>query len=578
MMAGYINRTISMTANERAQSGLPVINPNPHVNSSPLQIFVKAKRRINDIFVEIYDYVQDAELYIKSIKGDKSFIKISEVELISGHVEKVKGIRDVLSRDRMKVAFFGRTSNGKSTVINAMLQDKILPSGIGHTTNCFLQVQGSENEEAYLITEDSIEKQNVKSVGHLAHALCKEKLNESQFVNIFWPRDKCLLLRDDVVLVDSPGIDVTPNLDEWIDSYCLDADVFVLVANSESTLMITEKNFFHKVSTRLSKPNIFILNNRWDASASEPEYLDQVRAQHLERAVDFLVKELKVCTEKEAQERVFFVSAKEVLQARLQEAKGLPGHSGALAEGFANRYFEFKDFEQKFEECISKSAVKTKFSHHSHRGKLIAKEIQNIVEQINEKSILFQKEKATLKKYVNDKLNYTEQQLLLITQEIKDKIHQMVGDVDQKVSKALNDEIRRLALLVDEFNLPFNTEPVVLNIYKKELHNYVESGLGSNLQARLSTALAMNIENSQREMIERMANLLPKDKKQASVNVLPRQEPFEVFYRLNCDNLCADFKEKLEFRFSWGILSFMNHSFYKPAIINYSNQVSIDVQ
>lgn len=37
-----------------------------------------------------------------------------------------------------------------------------------------------------------------------------------------------------------------------------------------------EKNFFHKVSSKLSKPNIFILNNRWDASASEPELVDQV--------------------------------------------------------------------------------------------------------------------------------------------------------------------------------------------------------------------------------------------------------------------------------------------------------------
>ena len=34
-----------------------------------------------------------------------------------------------------------RTSNGKSTVINAMLRERILPMGIGHTTNCFLQVQ-----------------------------------------------------------------------------------------------------------------------------------------------------------------------------------------------------------------------------------------------------------------------------------------------------------------------------------------------------------------------------------------------------------------------------------------------------
>lgn len=139
----------------------------------------------------------------------------------------------------LKLNLIFRTSNGKSTVINAMLRDKILPSGIGHTTNCFLQVEGSDNGESYLITEGSTDKQPVQSVGQLGHALCKEKLCESHLVRIFWPKEKCLLLRDDVVFVDSPGVDVTPNLDEWIDKHCLDADVFVLVANAESTLMVT---------------------------------------------------------------------------------------------------------------------------------------------------------------------------------------------------------------------------------------------------------------------------------------------------------------------------------------------------
>ena len=66
----------------------------------------------------------------------------TQSEEVKNHAGKVKGIREVLARDHMKVAFFGRTSNGKSTVINAMLRDKILPSGIGHTTSCFLQVEG----------------------------------------------------------------------------------------------------------------------------------------------------------------------------------------------------------------------------------------------------------------------------------------------------------------------------------------------------------------------------------------------------------------------------------------------------
>lgn len=524
-------------------------------DSSPLQIFVNAKRKINDIFVEIEDYVGDSISFVKTIKENEGLILAQERTNVENYASKVKGIREVLSRDHMKVVFFGRTSNGKSSVINAMLRDKILPSGIGHTTNCFLQVEGSDTGKSYLVLEDSEEKRDVKSVASLANALCSEKLSESALVRVFWPRDKCLLLRDDVVFVDSPGIDVTPNLDEWIDKHCLDADVFVLVANAESTLMVTEKNFFHKVSQKLSKPNIFILNNRWDASASEMEFLDQVRAQHMERAVDFLVKELRLCSSKEAGERIFFVSAKEALQARLQEASGLPPHSGALAEGFQARYFEFQDFERKFEECISKSAVKTKFAQHLQGGKLISHDVYSVMEATYERCQLLRGDKCKVKKEIHDKLNMTEQQLILITHEMKSKIKHMVDEVEEKVSKALSDEIRRLSVLVDEFDTPFHPEALVLNVYKRELHQHVEKGLGSNLRSRLSTALAMNIESSQREMIDKMSKLLPPHSADISGLAKPRREPFEVLYRLNCDNLCADFTEDLEFRFSWGVVA-----------------------
>jgi hypothetical protein len=73
-----------------------------------------------------------------------------------------------------------------------------------------------------------------------------------------------------------------------------------------------------------------------------------------------------------------------------------------------------------------------------------------------------------------------------------------------QVSKALNEEIWRLSNLVDEFNLPFHTDQLVLNVYKKEINAHVELGLGSNLRARLSTALAMNVETAQREMTGRL--------------------------------------------------------------------------
>ena len=57
---------------------------------------------------------------------------------------------------------FFRTSNGKSSVVNAMLRDKVLPTGIGHTTDCFLCVEGSDTTEPYLQVGDSEQKLSVK--------------------------------------------------------------------------------------------------------------------------------------------------------------------------------------------------------------------------------------------------------------------------------------------------------------------------------------------------------------------------------------------------------------------------------
>ena len=63
------------------------------------------------------------------------------------------------------------------------------------------------------------------------------------------------------------------DFDLWIEDYCLDADIFVLVVNSESTLMMREKSFFKKVAERVAKPNVLVLLNRWDLASEEEEYL-----------------------------------------------------------------------------------------------------------------------------------------------------------------------------------------------------------------------------------------------------------------------------------------------------------------
>lgn len=129
--------------------------------------------------------------------------------------------------------------------------------------------------------------------------------------------------------------------------------------------------------------------------------------------------------------------------------------------------------------------------------------------------------------------------------------------VECQVTQALSEEIRKLSVLVTEYERPFHPDPALLNVYKKELHSYVEKGLGSNLKARLNVQLQCSVETSQKDMVSRLTALIPDQLQPQMQNALPRNH-FEPLYRLNCDSLCGDFQEDLEFRFSLGMTALIN--------------------
>ncbi|XP_073434895.1 mitofusin-1 isoform X2 [Dendrobates tinctorius] len=558
LRAGQVLRVITPARREDCSSGGREMEEK---GVSPLKHFVQAKKAITSIFDQLVEYISDGVIFVEETYRNPELRNITtedDLREIQSYKRKLAGIGEVLSRRHMKVAFFGRTSSGKSTVINSMLWDKVLPSGIGHTTNCFLSVEGTDGDKAYLMTDGSEEKKSVKTVNQLAHALHMDKdLEAGCLVHVFWPKAKCALLRDDLVLVDSPGTDVTTELDSWIDKFCLDADVFVLVANSESTLMNTEKHFFHKVNERLSKPNIFILNNRWDASASEPEYMEDVRKQHTERCQSFLVDELKVVDHSEAQNRIFFVSAKEVLNARMHKAQGMPEAGGALAEGFRIRFLEFQRFEKLFEECISQSAVKTKFEQHTIRAKQITDTVKAIMDAINVEAADKRVNAIENREYQVDRLEFIQSQMHILSEDVRKRILYITDVVNKQVSEAMMDEICHLSLLVDKFDGDFHPLPQFLKHYKNELNAHIEKGMGRKLADRCSAAVNSSICKAQEDIIENLKPLLPSAVQREYSACLPCKK-FDLSYNLNCEKLCCDFQEDIAFRFSLGWTSLVN--------------------
>ncbi|XP_014879876.1 mitofusin-1-like, partial [Poecilia latipinna] len=359
----------------------------------------------------------------------------------------------------------------------------------------------------------------------------------------------------------SPGTDVTLELDSWIDKFCLDADVFVLVGNAESTLMNTEKLFFHKVSERISKPNVFILHNRWDASVTEPELIDQVRKQHLDRCISFLSEELRVVEPDRAAGRIFFISAKEVLICRTQRNQGMPETGGALAEGFQDRLTEFQQFERTFEEFISQSAVRTKFEQHTVRAWQITEDIKTVMDAINiasaDRKICCLEEREEQR----DRLDFVRGQMSRLSDSVKNRIRTLTDDVTAKVpptgrtwvlvpvASALLDQIHSLPVLVEEFRADFSPTPENLELYKSKLVQHLEQRLSGGLAHRCHGDVLRDIRDAQRLMTDSVRPLVSPSVQQ---QLCAPSSSFEMTFDLSLAALCADFREDIDFRFSLG--------------------------
>ena len=241
---------------------------------------------------------------------------------------------------------------------------------------------------------------------------------------------------------------------------------------------------------------MFILNNRWDATAYELERIEEVKTQHTQRNTEFLCSELKVCTPQEVSKRIYFVSAREVLFTRTQTNPQLP-------PGYQSRQLQFEWFEAEFEKCISMSAVKTKFDQPSQRGKAMTATLKDILEssfdRTRDKKLQFENDLQDLIR----KIELIERKLQDFTMEMKDRIRYVFEDVEKNVSLTLNDEIKKIYNLIDQYERPFHPEEHQLNWYKKELHKFVEQKLGVNLSSRLNSALLQNLELTQKEIRSR---------------------------------------------------------------------------
>ncbi|WP_104760490.1 dynamin family protein [Helicobacter cetorum] len=141
------------------------------------------------------------------------FAKYNEQSNKQDFLKKLENLKEELSDLNYKIAVVANMSGGKSTFINTLFGDDVLPTSSCATTDCATYIYSSEEKQAIIYFSDK-EKQIIKNLEELKEYAkkdidCKEeKYKNVEKIELFYPFKNLKTSLDNeikIILIDTPG-------------------------------------------------------------------------------------------------------------------------------------------------------------------------------------------------------------------------------------------------------------------------------------------------------------------------------------------------------------------------------------
>ncbi len=210
---------------------------------------------------------------------------------LDNEIGNVRLTADALRAGRFKIAVVGDMKRGKSTILNVLLGANFLPVDVTRCTAVLTVVRYGDDEKVtvhftpasqrapeIMTPPEFKERFTLKPEIHKAfEELGQHAFPDVEYAEIETPNP---FLEKGVQIIDTPGLNDTPELNQLTLEFAKDCNAILFVLNPQTMVTMQEKQYFEAHFAGRGLP-VFFLVNRWDQirhQLMDPDDPEEVQA------------------------------------------------------------------------------------------------------------------------------------------------------------------------------------------------------------------------------------------------------------------------------------------------------------